>query len=177
MRASRPFPRGRTTVARGLAERRWTRTIAFPRALGAIAVFIALPRRLPGAIGVRGTIESRRTVGPRSPSESSGAIRSRTTAEAGRTIRTIWPIRPGRTVELRRALGGGAGRRAVFLWRRSIAPQVLRKTPPLLIARHLEPIARILVVAAGTPIARPSIPGRRTLGAPLREGVGTFLIL
>ena len=174
MSSTGPFPRGGTGR---LGERRRTRTIAFPGAILAAAASISFPGRLPALIGGTGTIESRRTVGPRPAGESAGAIRSRTTADAGRTIRTIWTIRPGRTVELRWAIGRRAGRWPVFLWHRSIAMQVLRKTPPLLIARHLEAIARILVLTAWTPIARTSIPGRRALRATLREGVGAFLVL
>jgi len=174
MAATRPFPRGRTTVAGGFGERRRrTRTIAFPWAIVAAAVFISLPGRLPAAIGVRGTIESRRTVGLRPAGESSGAIRSRTAARSWRTIRTV---RAGRMVELRRTVRGD-GRCCSVRWRRPIAPQVLRKTPPLLVAGDLEAIARILVLAARTPGARTSLTGGRAVRATLREGVGAFLVL
>jgi hypothetical protein len=65
----------------------------------------------------------------------------------------------------------------MLLWPGSLAVQVLRKTPPLLVARDLEAIARILVLAAGTPIARTPNAGRGSCRTSPGERLRALLIL
>jgi hypothetical protein len=66
---------------------------------------------------------------------------------------------------------------AILLWRGSLAPQILGKASPLLVARNLEAIPRILVLAAGTPIARTPIAGRGTCRTSPGERLCPLLIL
>jgi hypothetical protein len=66
---------------------------------------------------------------------------------------------------------------AVLLRRSGLAPEVLRKAPALLVARDLEAVAGIFVLAARTPVAGPSIPGWLNLRAAFRNRVSAFLVL
>jgi hypothetical protein len=64
-----------------------------------------------------------------------------------------------------------------FLRSAALAAQVLGEAATLFIARYFEAIARVLVLAARTPVARPSLAaGRRCRSAP-RGGFGALLIL
>ena len=70
------------------------------------------------------------------------------------------------------------GRSAVlFLRPAALAAQVLGEAATLFIARYFEAIARVLVLAAAAPVARPSLAsGRRCRSAP-RGRFRAFLIL
>ena len=123
------------------------------------------------------TIRSGRTIRARS-GESPRAIRS-TALAAARTIRSR---RAGELRRPRRAIEGDRAvlmRGTIAILRRpgSLAPQVLGKASPLLVARDLEAIPRILVLAAGTPIARTPIAGRGTCRPSPGERLGPLLIL
>jgi hypothetical protein len=66
---------------------------------------------------------------------------------------------------------------AAVRWHRPFAPLVLSKTPPSLVARHFEAIARILMLSARPPVARTPIAWRRTGRAALRHHVRAFFVL
>jgi hypothetical protein len=104
-----------------------------------------------GTIDVRRTIVARRRVGRRGVAVRRGTL-------------------------CRRPAPGAIGGRS-----RTVPPLVLGEALSLLVARHLEAIARILVLSTGTPVARAPIAGWQPLvrgrRPPLGGDVGVLLFL
>jgi hypothetical protein len=189
-----PATSGAMAARRLLAARvvtrppRWTRragAVSLPRPIVAAAIVVPSPRWLSSAVAVRrpiplvGAIALRRPIGSRSSSEPAwtnwpGASRRSGRPVAARRARE-WP-------RLERALGFHRPFRPIaFLaavrWRRPFAPLILRKAPPSLVARHLEAIARILVLSTWPPLTRTPIGWRGTARSALRHHIGAFFVL
>ncbi len=169
----------RLLAARGVTRLAgWTRragAVSLPRTIVAAAIVVPSPGWLSSAVAVRRSIPLvraiavRRPIGSRSSSESAGTNWPGASRWSGRPV-------PARRAREWRDLEGALGFRRPF---RPIAfpSLVLRKTPPSLVARHLEAIARILVLATRPPVARTPIGWRRTGRSAFRHHIGAFLVL
>jgi hypothetical protein len=114
-------------------------------------------------------------------------IARRFTAMLGRALRVRWTFGVRRTLGVRRSRlalerGGpvrAAARRSAVLCLgpAPFASQVLGEAAALLIPRYFEAIARVLVLAAGTPVARPSLAAWRGCRFAPRGRFSPFLIL
>jgi hypothetical protein len=106
--------------------------------------------------------EAAGAIGPRRPAECRTPILTRRTL----TRRAFAP-RTFAWRKFRRRPAGPGGPRG--------SPQVFRAPPPLFVARARETVARILVFAAGPPVARPLLPRRGS--APVRRYFRALFVL
>jgi len=90
-------------------------------------------------------------------------------AEAGRSIRPLFFVEWSWPAETRTV--------ARFWPRRVIASKLLGEATPLLVARNVESLARILVFPARTPVARSAVARRRRLRAPSGDQRCALLLL